>query len=62
MIRPRVAAVEVMDLDCKEVILACAAFANSALADGSQSLSYCVCNATKDLSSCQLLSNGYSAA
>ena len=61
VIGPRVATVEVMDLDCKEVILACAAFANSALADGGQSLSYCVCNTTKDLSSCQLLSNDYSA-
>lgn len=48
MVGPRVAAVEVVDLDGEEVVLACA-FADRTLADGSQGLGYCVCDTTQDL-------------
>ena len=58
VVRPRVAAVEVVDLNSEEVVLARAALAVCALTHSSQRLGYSVCNATQDLWNSQSLRHG----
>lgn len=55
VVRPRVAAVKLVDLDSEEVVLASAAFTIGALPHGGEGLSHCVCDTTKNLPSNQLL-------
>lgn len=58
MLGPWVAAVEVVDFNREEVVLAGAAFAVGALADGGQGLGHCVGDATKHLCVRQSWFNG----